>query len=201
MDGNRDTQKHILNTQSTKYISYHCCSYQRMWPCRHNMKSHEHSGVDCASMVGHTDQDWIAVETWGQGYQLRCASQYPRSLTPFRTLIACMKVLTGKVWETISIEAKTNLVSSSGHFRLPPVHCIFRVGNQEQLVASFARAPLSHQREPRTGGLRPPFVHINPKFPLGIRPSSIFPSTCHFLKYCHHYFGIKMRWCQSQGIR
>ena len=71
----------------TTYISSHWGAYQRMWPMprRHNLKSHQHSGAECASMVGHTDQDWIAVETWGQGYQLCSASQYPRSLTPFQT--------------------------------------------------------------------------------------------------------------------
>ena len=49
---------------------------------------------------------------------------------------------------------------------------IFGARNQKQLVACFVflRPALSHHREPRTGGPRPPFVHINPKFPTQSNP-------------------------------
>ena len=163
-----------------------------MWPCRHCLISHQHSEVDCASMVGHTDQDWIADETWGQGYQLCSASQYPRSLTPFGTLLLARNVNKRKKYGKLTLQKprRTFLlhwVTFDSHYS----SAFSGLEIRTNLLPLLPACPFPTTGNPRTGGPRPLFVHINPKFPLGIRPSSIFSSTCHFLKYCHFYFGSK----------
>ena len=178
MDGNKDTEQRILITQSKGLCSRNTSATTsrpcNMWPCRHSLISHQHSEVDCASMVGHTDQDWIADETWGQGYQLCSASQYPRSLTPFRTLLLARnenesvnRKNMGNLYRSQdqpfcfigSLSTPTNLLHFQG-WKSGPTCCQFR--------------PCAPLPPPGTPALEDRGLHSytsTPNFPLGIRPS------------------------------